>query len=143
MFASTIACLARSGLESNPTSIILAVTNFDSENISSVRFSSSLESSFLALVIPHESITTSASILFPSFSFTPFLPSILGILYAVNSTESLGSRFSVLFLSLLLMPLTGIVLLIYEYYTERRAMMYGTGIALFFMILFLFGLFTS
>ena len=75
--------------------------------------------------------------------FTPFLPSILGILYAVNSTESLGSRFSVLFLSLLLMPLTGIVLLIYEYYTERRAMMYGTSIALFLMILFLFGLFAN
>ena len=75
--------------------------------------------------------------------FAPFLPSILGILYAVNSTESLGSHFSVLFLSLLLMPLTGIVLLIYEYYTERRAMMYGTGIALFFMILFLFGLLTN
>jgi len=41
------------------------------------------------------------------------------------------------------MPLTGIVLLIYGYYTERRAMMYGTGIALFFMILFLFGLLTN
>ena len=72
----------------------------------------------------------------------PFIPSILGIIYAINSTEGLAGL-EIIVLSIFIAPIIAVGFLIYEYYTEQRSMMYGTIAALFLMILFIFGLFSS
>ena len=72
----------------------------------------------------------------------PFIPSILGIIYAINTTEGLAGL-EIIVLSIFVAPIIAVGFLIYEYYTEQRSMMYGTIAALFLMILFIFGLFSS
>ena len=72
----------------------------------------------------------------------PFIPSILGIIYAINSTEGLAGL-EIIVLSIFGAPIIAVGFLTYEYYTEQRSMMYGTIAALFLMILFIFGLFSS
>ena len=72
----------------------------------------------------------------------PFIPSILGIIYAVNTTEGLAGL-EIIVLSIFIAPIIAIGLLIYEYYTEQRSMMYGTIAALFLMSIYWIGLFTA
>ena len=72
----------------------------------------------------------------------PFIPSILGIIYAINSTEGLAGL-EIIVLSIFIAPIIAIGLLIYEYYTEQRSMMYGTIAALFLMSIYWIGLFTA
>ena len=71
----------------------------------------------------------------------PFIPSILGIVYAVNTTEGLAGL-EIIVLSIFIAPIIAVGFLTYEYYTEQRSMMYGTIAALFLMILFIYGLFS-
>ena len=71
----------------------------------------------------------------------PFIPSILGIVYAVNTTEGLAGL-EIIVLSIFGAPIIAVGFLTYEYYTEQRSMMYGTIAALFLMILFIYGLFS-
>ena len=72
----------------------------------------------------------------------PFIPSILGIIYAVNTTEGLAGL-PIIVLSIFVAPIIGVGFLIYEYYTEQRSMMYGTVAALFLMMIYWIGLFSS
>ena len=71
----------------------------------------------------------------------PFMPLILGILYAVNADA--GAGLEVFVLSLFSTPLIAIGLLIYEVFNEQRSMMYGTLAALFLMSLYWIILFSS
>ena len=72
----------------------------------------------------------------------PFIPSILGIIYAVNTTEGLAGL-EIIVLSIFIAPIIAIGFLIYEYYNEQRSMMYGTIAALFLMSIYWIGLFTA
>ena len=67
----------------------------------------------------------------------PFIPLILGILYAVNAGA--GAGLEVFVLSLFSTPLLAIGLLVYEVFNKQRSMMYGTIAAILFMILFVSG----
>ena len=67
----------------------------------------------------------------------PFIPLILGILYAVNARG--GEGLEVFLLSLFATPLIAIGLLVYEVFNEQRSMMYGTIAAILFMMLFILG----
>ena len=67
----------------------------------------------------------------------PFIPLILGILYAVNARGHTGLE--VFLLSLFTTPLLAIGLLIYEVFNKQRSMMYGTIAAILFMMLILSG----
>ena len=71
----------------------------------------------------------------------PFIPSILGIVYAVNTTEGLAGL-EIIVLSVFIAPIIAIGFFTYEYYTEQRSMMYGTIAALFLMSIYWIGLFT-
>ena len=72
----------------------------------------------------------------------PFIPSILGIIYAINSTDGLAGL-PIIALSIFVAPIIAVGFLIYEYYTEQRSMMYGTLAALFLMSLYWITLFSS
>ncbi|MBT05183.1 MAG: hypothetical protein CMA92_05400 [Euryarchaeota archaeon] len=72
----------------------------------------------------------------------PFILPILGFIYGVNSAEGRASL-DIIVLSIFGAPIIAVGFLSYEYYTEQRSMMYGTMAALFLMILFIFGLFSS
>ena len=67
----------------------------------------------------------------------PFIPLILGILYAVNADA--GAGLEVFLLSLFATPLIAIGLLVYEVFNEKRSMMYGTIAAILFMMLIVSG----
>ena len=67
----------------------------------------------------------------------PFIPLILGILYAVNARG--GEGLGVFLLLLFSTPLIAIGLLVYEVFNEKRSMMYGTIAAILFMMLFISG----
>ena len=67
----------------------------------------------------------------------PFIPLILGILYAVNANA--GAGLEVFLLSLFATPLLAIGLLVYEVFNEQRSMMYGTIAAILFMMLIISG----
>ena len=67
----------------------------------------------------------------------PFIPLILGILYAVNARGSEGLE--VFLLSLFATPVLAIGLLVYEVFKEKRSMMYGTIAAILFMMLIISG----
>ena len=67
----------------------------------------------------------------------PFIPLILGILYAVNADA--GAGLEVFVLSLFSTPLLAIGLLIYEAFNKQRSMMYGTIAAILVMILIVSG----
>ena len=67
----------------------------------------------------------------------PFIPLILGILYAVNANA--GAGLEVFLFSLFGTPLIAIGLLVYEVFNKQRSMMYGTIAAILFMILFVSG----
>ena len=67
----------------------------------------------------------------------PFIPLILGILYAVNARG--GEGLEVFLLSLFATPLIAIGLLVYEVFNEQRSMMYGTIAAILFMMLIISG----
>ena len=67
----------------------------------------------------------------------PFIPLILGILYAVNADA--GEGLEVFLLSLFATPLLAIGLLVYEVFNEKRSMMYGTIAAILFMMLIISG----
>ena len=67
----------------------------------------------------------------------PFIPLILGILYAVNADA--GAGLEVFLLSLFATPLLAIGLLVYEVFNEKRSMMYGTIAAILLMILIVSG----
>ncbi len=72
----------------------------------------------------------------------PFIPSILGIIYAVNTTEGLAGL-EIIVLSIFGAPIIAVGFLTYEYYTEQRSMMYGTIAAIFLMSIYWIGLFTA
>lgn len=72
----------------------------------------------------------------------PFILPILGFIYGVNNVEG-RSSLEIIVLSIFAAPIIAVGFLAYEYYTEQRSMMYGTIAALFLMILFMFGLFSS
>ena len=67
----------------------------------------------------------------------PFIPLILGILYAVNARG--GEGLEIFLLSLFATPLIAIGLLVYEVFNEQRSMMYGTIAAILFMMLIIYG----
>ena len=67
----------------------------------------------------------------------PFIPLILGILYAVNADA--GAGLEVFLLSLFATPLIAIGLLVYEVFNEKRSMMYGTIAAILLMMLIISG----
>ena len=67
----------------------------------------------------------------------PFIPLILGFLYAVNARGSEGLE--VFLLSLFATPVLAIGLLVYEVFKEKRSMMYGTIAAILFMMLIISG----
>ena len=67
----------------------------------------------------------------------PFIPLILGILYAVNARGSEG--LGVFLLLLFATPLIAIGLLVYEVFNEQRSMMYGTIAAILVMMLIISG----
>ena len=72
----------------------------------------------------------------------PLIPSVLGIIYAINSTDGLAGL-PIIVLSIFVAPIIAVGFLIYEYYTEQRSMMYGTVAALFLMMIYWIGLFSS
>ena len=72
----------------------------------------------------------------------PFIPSILGILYAINTTEGLAGL-EIIVLSIFVAPIIAVGFLTYEYYTGQRSMMYGTLAALFLMMIYWIGLFSG
>tara|TARA_Y100001954_G_scaffold136474_1_gene145538 strand:- start:402 stop:695 length:294 start_codon:yes stop_codon:yes gene_type:complete len=72
----------------------------------------------------------------------PFIPSILGIIYAINSTEGLAGL-EIIVLSIFIAPIIAVGFLTYEYYTEQRSMMYGTLAALFLMSIYWIGIIYS
>ena len=63
----------------------------------------------------------------------PFIPLILGILYAVNARG--GDGLEIFVLALFSTPLLAIGLLVYEVFNEQRSMMYGTIAAMLLMML--------
>ena len=63
----------------------------------------------------------------------PFIPLILGILYAVNTRG--GDGLEIFVLALFSTPLLAIGLLVYEVFNEQRSMMYGTIAAMLLMML--------
>ena len=67
----------------------------------------------------------------------PFIPLILGILYAVNARGRTGLE--VFVLSLFITPLIAIGLLVYEVFNKQRSMMYGTIAAILVMMLIVSG----
>ena len=67
----------------------------------------------------------------------PFIPLILGILYAVNTRG--GEGLGVFLLLLFSTPLMAIGLLVYEVFNEKRSMMYGTIAAILLMMLIISG----
>ena len=67
----------------------------------------------------------------------PFIPLILGILYAVNARG--GEGLGVFLLLLFSTPLIAIGLLVYEVFNEKRSMMYGTIAAILLMMLIVSG----
>ena len=67
----------------------------------------------------------------------PFIPLILGILYAVNARG--GEGLGVFLLLLFSTPLIAIGLLVYEVFNEQRSMMYGTIAAILVMMLIISG----
>ena len=67
----------------------------------------------------------------------PFIPLILGGLYAVNA--GVGAGLEVFVFSLFITPLIAIGLLVYEVFNEQRSMMYGTITAILVMMLLLSG----
>jgi len=67
----------------------------------------------------------------------PFIPLILGSLYAVNA--GVGAGLEVFVFSLFITPLIAIGLLVYEVFNEQRSMMYGTITAILVMMLLLSG----
>jgi len=67
----------------------------------------------------------------------PFIPLILGILYAVNARG--GGGLEAFVFSLCSTPLLAIGLLVYEVFNEQRSMMYGTIAAILFMMLIISG----
>ena len=67
----------------------------------------------------------------------PFIPLILGILYAVNAGP--GAGLEVFVFSLFATPLLAIGLLVYEVFNEQRSMMYGTIAAILVMMLIISG----
>jgi len=71
----------------------------------------------------------------------PFIPSILGIIYSISTTEGLAGL-EIIVLSIFIAPIIAVGFLTYEYYTEQRSMMYGTIAALFLMSIYWIGLFT-
>ena len=72
----------------------------------------------------------------------PFILPILGIIYAINTTDGLAGL-PIIVLSIFVAPIIAVGFLIYEYYTEQRSMMYGTLAALFLMSLYWITLFSS
>tara|TARA_B100001113_G_C20919718_1_gene539556 strand:- start:312 stop:584 length:273 start_codon:yes stop_codon:yes gene_type:complete len=72
----------------------------------------------------------------------PFIPPILGIIYAISTNDGLA-RLPIIVLSIFVAPIIAVGFLIYEYYTEQRSMMYGTLAALFLMSLYWITLFSS
>lgn len=72
--------------------------------------------------------------------FMPFIPSILGIIYSVNTADF---DFEIIVLSVFGAPIIAVGFLAYEYYSEQRSMMYGTLAALFLMVLYLIGLYSG
>ncbi len=72
----------------------------------------------------------------------PFIPSVLGIIYALSSTEGLAGL-ELIVLSIFVAPIIAVGFLTYEYYTEQRSMMYGTIAALFLMMIYWIGLFSG
>ena len=67
----------------------------------------------------------------------PFIPLILGILYAVNARG--GAGLEVFVFSLFATPLLAIGLLVYEVFNKQRSMMYGTIAAILVMMLIVSG----
>ena len=67
----------------------------------------------------------------------PFIPLILGILYAVNNRGRIGLE--VFVFSLFATPLLAIGLLVYEVFNKQRSMMYGTIAAILVMMLIVSG----
>ena len=67
----------------------------------------------------------------------PFIPLILGTLYAVNADA--GAGLEVFLFSLFATPLLAIGLLVYEVFNKQRSMMYGTIAAILFMVLLISG----
>ncbi len=72
----------------------------------------------------------------------PFIPPILGIIYAINTTDGLAGL-PIIALSIFVAPIIAVGFLAYEYYTGQRSMMYGTVAALFLMSLYWITLFSS
>ena len=72
----------------------------------------------------------------------PFIPPVLGIIFAINTTDGLAGL-PIIALSIFFAPIIAVGFLIYEYYTEQRSMMYGTLAALFLMSLYWITLFSS
>jgi len=72
----------------------------------------------------------------------PFIPSVLGIIYALSSTEGLAGL-ELIALSIFVAPIIAVGFLTYEYYTEQRSMMCGTIAALFLMMIYWIGLFSG
>ena len=70
----------------------------------------------------------------------PFIPSILGIIYSVNTADF---DFEIIVLSVFGAPIIAVGCLTYEYYSEQRSMMYGTVAALFLMLSYLIGLYSG
>ena len=67
----------------------------------------------------------------------PFIPLILGTLYAINADA--GAGLEVFLFSLFATPLLAIGLLVYEVFNKQRSMMYGTIAAILFMMLLISG----
>ena len=67
----------------------------------------------------------------------PFIPLILGTLYAINADA--GAGLEVFVFSLFATPLLAIGLLVYEVFNKQRSMMYGTIVAILFMMLLISG----
>ena len=72
----------------------------------------------------------------------PFIPPILGIMYAINTTDGLAGL-PILVLSIFVAPIIAVGFLAYEYYTGQKSMMYGTLAALFLMSLYWITLFSN
>ena len=72
----------------------------------------------------------------------PLIPPILGIIYAINSTDGLAGL-PIIALSIFVAPIIAVGFLAYEYYTGQKSMMYGTLAALFLMSLYWITLFSS
>ena len=69
----------------------------------------------------------------------PFIPLILGILYAVNARGRTGLEVFVFSLFDDATPLLAIGLLVYEVFNKQRSMIYGTIAAILVMMLIVSG----